>query len=149
MCIRDRIKPVEPARLTEAIARVTEKIRLKTNADQYHVLMESMSSRSHRKIVIPELNQKRILNIADIIAIEGMRAYSKVYLKNDKPFVVSKNLKYFENLLQDSQLIRAHKSWIINQKEVTTYKSGVGEVQLTNGVAAKVAKSKLAELGLS
>jgi DNA-binding LytR/AlgR family response regulator len=55
------------------------------------------------------------INFEDILFIEGMKDYSKIYIKQkDKPIITLQNLKSFEEKLQAAHFVRVHRSYIIS-----------------------------------
>ena len=50
----------------------------------------------------------------DILYLEGSKDYTKIFLSNTpSPLLVLHNLKYFEELLQDKEFIRIHRSYVV------------------------------------
>jgi two-component system LytT family response regulator len=142
------VKPVERKRLDEAIQRTQNKITQKNQIEHYQLLLDSIHGKELGKIVLSELREgqlsKRILHLKDIIAIEASGAYCQVNLTNGEPFLVSRNLKYFESLLPEGgPFFRSHRSWILNLEHVVKFNPRFGDVSMTNGVAAKVSRSHL------
>jgi DNA-binding LytR/AlgR family response regulator len=63
----------------------------------------------------------RRINYADILYIEGMKDYVKVFLKNDPHPVLSINsLKTLESKLPESRFMRVHRSFIVNLDRIET-----------------------------
>jgi two-component system, LytTR family, response regulator LytT len=63
----------------------------------------------------------RRINYADILYIEGMKDYVKVFLKNDPHPVLSINsLKTLESKLPSSRFMRVHRSFIVNLDRIET-----------------------------
>ena len=61
----------------------------------------------------------RRINFNDILYIEGMKDYVKVYLKNEpKPVLSINSLKAIESKLPESRFMRIHRSFIINLDKV-------------------------------
>ena len=140
------VKPINRLRLKESIAKLEQKIEQVGAKESYETLMESIKDKELGKIVIPELGNKRVLNLSDIIAIEAQGAYSNIYLKNAKPLLVSKNLKHFESILPEDQIFfRSHKSWIINLNEILELSKGTGEINLTDSICARLSKYRTSE----
>ena len=140
------VKPINRLRLKESIAKLEQKIEQVGAKESYETLMESIKDKELGKIVIPELGNKRVLNLSDIIAIEAKGAYSNIYLKNAKPLLVSKNLKHFESVLPEDQIFfRSHKSWIINLNEILELSKRSGEVKLTDNISARLSKYRTSE----
>lgn len=63
----------------------------------------------------------RRINYSDILYIEGMKDYVKIYLKNDPHPVLSINsLKTLEAKLPPSRFMRVHRSFIVNLERIET-----------------------------
>jgi len=63
----------------------------------------------------------RRINFADILYIEGMKDYVKIYLKNEANPVLSINsLKTLESKLPVSGFMRVHRSFIVNLNRIET-----------------------------
>jgi len=63
----------------------------------------------------------RRINYADILYIEGMKDYVKVFLKNDPHPVLSINsLKTLESKLPETRFMRVHRSFIVNLDRIET-----------------------------
>jgi two-component system, LytTR family, response regulator len=55
----------------------------------------------------------------DIIWVEGLRDYIKIYLKNNnKPLVIRSSLKSIEEQLPDWMFLRIHKSYLISMESI-------------------------------
>lgn len=55
----------------------------------------------------------------DILYIEGVKDYVKIYLDDDKPSVMSlMNMKKLEDYLPSPEFLRAHRSYIIHMNKV-------------------------------
>lgn len=141
------VKPINRMRLIEAVEKLNNRVEHKSVLEDYQVLLESIKQKEFAKIIIPELGNKRVLLLKNIIAIEAKGAYSMVYLLNKRQLLVSKNLKYFETTLpQSAAFFRAHKSWIINLKHIESYSKSNNKILLNDNIAAKLSKYRLAEL---
>lgn len=57
----------------------------------------------------------------DILYLEGYKDYTKVYLASmTNPLLILHNLKYFEDLLNQNEFIRIHRSYIVSIRKVNT-----------------------------
>ncbi|MBU3012790.1 LytTR family DNA-binding domain-containing protein [Polaribacter vadi] len=130
------LKPIDVDLLKEAILKVENNIKNKISVNRYKLLKEN-----NKKLAIPHKNDYVIVQIDNILCIEADRMYSKIYLLDDKTFLVSKKLSYYENLfLDDEKFIRAHRSWIININTIKTYSKKDKEVILKNGYKVPISK---------
>lgn len=58
---------------------------------------------------------------SDILYLEGFKDYTKIHLKNNlTPLLVLYNLKYFETLLQETEFVRVHRSFIVPVRMLNT-----------------------------
>jgi two-component system, LytTR family, response regulator LytT len=63
----------------------------------------------------------RRINFNEILYIEGLKDYVKVFLKNEpKPILSLNSLKTLESKLPDTRFMRIHRSFIVNLDCVTT-----------------------------
>lgn len=140
------VKPINRQRLIEAVEKLATKVEEKSSLEKYKILEQSMNESKIDKIVISELGNQRVIKLEDIIAIEAGGAYSTIHLQSNKPVIISKNLKQFEAMLpEDAQFVRTHKSWIIHLNHLVQYSKTELEIELTNGLKAKLSKYKKAE----
>jgi DNA-binding LytR/AlgR family response regulator len=57
----------------------------------------------------------------DILYLEGLKDYTKIHLSSTSaPLVILHSLKYFEDLLEQTEFIRIHRSYIISIRKVLT-----------------------------
>ena len=98
------------------------------------------------KITIPQQNGFEVLEIKDILYCQADDNYTNIFLKDTKR-LVSKTLKYFEEILSENGFARVHKSYLVNVNEIKEYKKGKGgSVVLTNGKQVMVSPSRKKEL---
>lgn len=139
------LKPIEIDRLKQAVERLVAKTSLKNSSKNFSTLKENLKSDIVSKIVVRKNDGQEIVVIDDIIAIEAQEAYSCIHTTRNK-YMMSKNLKHFEILLENNtHFFRSHKSWIVNLKKVQLFSKSISEIQLLNGLSAKLSKYKIAE----
>ena len=88
------------------------------------------------------------VNVDQIICCEADGSYCKVYCEGQtKPYLLSKNLKDIEEMVQQPQFIRPHASWLINSHFIEKIIKGEGmEIVLSNQLHIPVARSKKQEI---
>lgn len=139
------LKPIEIDRLKQAVERVSQQRNKKDQADRLDLLKESLKSKEVNNIVVADKGQQHIIPLEKLIAIEAQASYCVLYT-NDKQFVASKNLKYFETILESvPNFFRVHKSWIINKDHLLNYSKSELSIHLSNGLTAKLSKYKKVE----
>jgi two-component system LytT family response regulator len=140
------MKPISIDELIKAVDYVVE-IKTKEDALQDQVLVPKTTQKVDGKITIPQQDGFEVLNTADILFCKADDNYTEIYLNTNKRKVVSKTLKYFEDVLKDSNFARIHKSYLVNVNEIVKYIKGKGgSVILTNGQEVMVSANRKAEL---
>lgn len=102
----------------------------------------NISNSKQRKFIELNVNDGVLfIKQDDIIRIMAEGSYSNIYIKDDKSFLASKNLKFLEALLDPTMFFRCHQSYIINLKEITKLLSQDGyKVLMSDGSTAEVSK---------
>lgn len=107
------LKPVLFSDLKAAVARAVKKIQ---SARQSQADILSFSTQDGIEMV----------RIEDIIRLEGAGAYTKIFVENARPVLVSKNLGEIESSLENRGFMRVHTSHIINPNKIIRYKKEEG-----------------------
>jgi len=138
------LKPISIDELIKAVSLVTE-IKEKEN-ELENTILTPKTTAVNGKITIPQQDGFEVVNIYDIVFCKADDNYTEVHFKDSKK-LVSKTLKYFEDILKDNSFARIHKSFLVNVSEITKYKKGKGgSVVLSNGKEIMVSSSKKANL---
>lgn len=141
------VKPVDRNRLKSAVEKAVKSLEQNNNLQQYQLLLQSLKNNTLKKIVIPELGNRKVLNLDEILAIEADGAYSKVHLINKKNHIVSKNLKYFEDTSSKiSYFYRCHRGWMINTNYLKQLNKSEYTLYLEHDLSVKISRSSLAEI---
>lgn len=100
------------------------------------------------RIALPVGKELLLVEVADIQYFESDGSYVSVFLHGqNKPVILSKSLREFEELLNNPAFFRAHNSYLINLKHVKKIVlTGGGEIVMGNGRSLPVARNKKAEL---
>ena len=138
------LKPISIDELIKSVDYVTQ-IKIKENELQHAVLVPKISIKNN-KITIPTQDGFEVLEMKDIIYCKADDNYTELFLKNNQKKLVSKTLKYFEDILKESGFARIHKSFLVNVSYIASYKKGKGgTISLSNGKELSVSASKKAE----
>ena len=96
-----------------------------------------------------EYNKVKV-TISDILYIEAMKDYVKIFLTSSpRPVITKMSLKALEEKLPGHRFIRIHKSYIVAADKITAIKRDViaiGNVELSIGDNYKTAVEKLSSL---
>jgi len=139
------LKPVDEDRLIEAIQRVEKKMQ-SGRKEWTETLMHNLSKTgnpSEMRLCLPTLKGFIVVKLDDIIYCEAERSYTIFHLEGKRTVMVSKSLIEYDNLLQDTQFIRIHKSFLINLHHVKEYQRGEGGlVIMTDNAEIEVSRRK-------
>jgi len=108
------LKPFSYEEFISAVHKVQKLLRLEQKTlNKVDANSEFLFLKSDHKI-------KRI-NFNDILYIEGMKDYVKVYTQNTpKPVLSLSSLKMLESKLPESKFMRVHRSFIVNLDKIDT-----------------------------
>lgn len=120
------LKPINPQELDQALTKAQQQLSTKFffqgETPNFHP--------SPEKIVLRTSDQTFFIPFDQIIRLEAEGAYT-LFFTTDKKIMVSKNLKYYEELLPAHLFVRSHQSHLIAIGKVQSVKSET--VLLTNG----------------
>ncbi|MBC7937943.1 MAG: response regulator transcription factor [Rhizobacter sp.] len=143
------LKPVDPDELKNAIQRYLEKKESAEQKEQlFNNLVQNIEQKDIRdfKIAVPSSDGVHFFVVDDILRLEADSSYTNIHLVNQRPFLASKTLKHFEEMLEDFHFIRTHKSHLVNSKHITRISNDKEFVLLTDGSKVEVARRKKDEV---
>ncbi|MCU0371272.1 MAG: LytTR family DNA-binding domain-containing protein [Bacteroidales bacterium] len=138
------LKPVNISEFIEAVSKVEQKraSREYHNID-YSNLLENLKTPVPSKLAIPTNDGIEYLNTSEIIRIEADRSYSWFFLTDKKKYLVSRNLKEYQELLQDLNFFRTHNSHLINMIYVKKFiRHEGGYIEMTDGSTVPISRGK-------
>jgi DNA-binding LytR/AlgR family response regulator len=108
------LKPFSYEEFLKAVQKVQKLIKLEKGVpDQVEANNDFLFLKSDYKI-------KRI-NFNDILYIEGMKDYVKVYIQNSaRPVMSLTTMKLIESKLPEKKFMRIHRSFIVNLEKIDT-----------------------------
>jgi two-component system LytT family response regulator len=140
------LKPVDDELLIEAVKRVVKRIEEKSSPQPIETLLHNMvqkGSLQKMKLCIPSVKGFQVVDIPEIIYCEASSNYTNFYFTNRPIICSSKPIHEYEQLLEDSNFVRIHKTFAVNLEHVKEYIRGEGgSVLLTNGHEVEVSRRK-------
>lgn len=118
------LKPIDQIELKEALERYRRK---KENNPQW-MKQISLAEYSLESDVLPDtialnsINNVRIIKVQDIIYCKGEGPYTFFFLNNGEKELISKPLKFYEELLSAPNFLRTHQSYLVNRKYISCIK---------------------------
>ncbi|MFA6128648.1 MAG: LytTR family DNA-binding domain-containing protein [Bacteroidales bacterium] len=138
------LKPININEFIEAIAKVVEKRTSSPMPNRnFETLLENLTSPSPGKLAIPTSEGMEYLNTQDIIRIEADRSYSWFHLTGKRKILVSKNLKEYQDLLNDRKFFRSHNSHLVNLEHVKKYiRADGGAIEMVDGSQVPISRTR-------
>jgi len=138
------LKPVNISEFIEAVNKVEQKrSSIEYRNLNYSNLLENLRTPRPSKLAIPTNDGIEYLNTSEIIRIEADRSYSWFYLTDKRKYLVSRNLKEYQELLQDLDFFRPHNSHLINMIYVKKFiRHEGGYIEMTDGSNVPISRGK-------
>lgn len=140
------LKPIDPEELVAAVQKLSESKEQKQDiGNNISVLIENLKNinNTSKRIALNSADRVHVVNVSDIVRCESQRNYTLFYIKGNKQILVTKTLKEFEDMLEDSGFVRVHHSHLINMSYMKEFvKSDGGYAVMTDGSQVPVAVRK-------
>lgn len=138
------LKPIDKEELKAAVKKLVPH----HSAEQISYLHYLSQNAVPEKILLPIGNEIIFVAINDIICCEAEGSYCKIYCKGkSKPYLLSKNLREIEELLNNTHFLRCHASWLIHDRYIQKITKGDAmEITLEENISVPVARSKKQEV---
>lgn len=117
------LKPIDSDKFDEAVNRAIGKVDLKKTNQKIETIFHNLEVHSFddKKIAIPSTKGYIFCKVGNIIRIEADGNYCNIHLINGKQYMSTKQLKYYEYLLDKRLFFRVHQSHLINLAYVNQY----------------------------
>jgi len=143
------MKPVDPEELVEAVQRHLEKRLENTERKK---LLDNLADNMRReevskfRIAVPGIDGVLFFMVNEIIRFEADGSYTKIVLTNRKPLVASRTMKNFEEMLEDFDFLRIHKSHLVNREHIKGVSSDRDRVILKDATEVEISRRKKPEI---
>ena len=116
------LKPIDIDQLKNSVEKLKQKKLHSQMQEQIELLKESYKGDDIRKIALSMSNGLTFVEVADIVFLEADGAYTTFFLKDGQKILVSKKLKFYEDILSNrSFFFRTHRSYFINVNFIKKY----------------------------
>ncbi len=114
------LKPFNQDRFEKAIKKWREQKNGSAGEKQTKQLLDdvSLTAPQNQRIVIKDGSKIKIIPIQDVHYLEAADDFVKVFTKEGY-FLKNKTMSHFEQVLDASQFVRSHRSYIINLQQIT------------------------------
>lgn len=118
------LKPFKASDLVGAVEKAREIIIGEKSELKFRTLLSNLDKL--RKIVLRTAESLHVINIKDIVRLEADCNYTIFFLVNGDKHLVSRTLKDYEDLLEDSGFFRTHQSHLVNLDHILRYDKSDG-----------------------
>lgn len=132
------LKPINILELQKAVNRYAKR---RGTPDTQGIRNLPDYAANFQKIGLPSMEGLSFVNVSDIVRCEADGNCTIFYLTNRRKVLVTKTLKYYNDLLADSNFYRIHGSHLINLKHLTRYLKE-GTAQMSDGSEVYVSARK-------
>ena len=136
--------PLKKERFMAIMDRLKRR-RLRVDAlHQSEALLQGVKVSTQRmpNIPIPTLQGFEFIPVSDIQYVQADGSYSHIFLNNGKKLTVSRSLKQLELLLDNSQFIRTHQSFLVQYAYIKSLVKGRSPYLLLNsGKLVEISRS--------
>lgn len=140
------LKPVDIDKLKCAVEKCKGRLARYDMQKRLDLLKENISNEQFNKIALPVADGLLFVDVYDIIYLEAEGAYTNVWLKNGSKILVSKKIKFFEEVLENRpNFFRSHRSYIVNINCLKKYNRAECSLSLENGKTVYVSRDRKGE----
>ena len=143
------LKPIDPEELQDTIVKIKEISSSIKSFDHIDLLLENIRKKvdNFKRIALSTSDGIHLFEVADIIRLEAKGNYTEFFIKNNKPVLISKTLKEYDEMLTEQGFERIHQSHLINLSFLKSYiKTDGGYVIMADNTNIPIAQSKREKL---
>jgi two-component system, LytTR family, response regulator len=116
------LKPVDIDDLRMALEQAQNRIPVpKGKSVRYQELVQEISSGVSPKLAVHHQSSIEYIETGKIIRMEAEGSYTRIFLEDGKVLIASRQLKYYEEILDEDCFLRIHNSHFINIRYVRKY----------------------------
>ena len=139
------LKPVDPEELQKVIEKIKNVVAKNEGFAHIDLLLENIRKKvdNFKRIALSTSDGIHLFDISDIIRCESEDNYTKFFIRNSRPILISKTLKECEEMLGDHGFERIHQSHLINLSYLKSYiKKDGGYVIMSDGSHLPISQRK-------
>ena len=137
------LKPVELNQLRKSVEKFMERKRRFGQGERYQVLKENVAQLEVQRVALPMGDGLRFESVHDMVLLEAEGAYTYVNLRSGERILISKRIKFFEELLSNRSIFfRPHRSFLVNLNYLQKYHRGESCILMENQVLVPVSRDQ-------
>jgi two-component system LytT family response regulator len=148
------LKPIDHEDLSQAVARIRKRLEAEVErAERYNItrLVAALNSTGRERLLISLKTEVETVKVEEIVLLESVSNYTRIYLEDSREILTSKTLKEFDQQLCDEgnpvspasrRFMRVHNSFILNLAKVCRYLKSTEAIVMKGDRQVPVSKSK-------
>ena len=142
------LKPFHPKELTEAVEKAALQKEYSLQSAALKRLLENQQNGLGKKVAIPLTGGVSLYDQSEILHLEAMGNYSKIYLRDKETLLSARTLKEYEDALQIYGFERVHHSHLVNLAHLRKYVNNRDGhfLELSDGSIIPISKRKKAHI---
>lgn len=112
------LKPFSKERFDKALQKWLSQRRDVTPTKPESLPEQTLQPEEHIRIVVREGSNIRIIPVCDVHYIEAYDDYVKIFTAKEM-FLKKKTMSYYEHVLDPSQFVRVHRSYLLQVSQIT------------------------------
>ncbi len=139
------LKPINAKELVEAVEKASNQLPNQNGLGDLKNLLSTLQNPRSRKnkLAVPTQQGLEMIEIQEIIRCEAANGYTIIHVQDGKPMLSSRDLKTYQELLEDYDFFRIHDSHLIAHFHVQkVLNEDGGVVVLTNEVKLPIARRR-------
>lgn len=143
------LKPVDAGELKLAVQRFLNKQQEKMRYRKlYENFIQNMNEKEFRnyRLALNTPSGMRLVMPSEIVYCEGENNYTRIHLADGTVILTSKTIKDYEQTLKEHDIMRVHKSYLVNLLQVSEYNNEADNILLKNGIVIPVSRRKKSEV---
>ena len=99
------------------------------------------------RIILPSSGSQTVINVDDIVYAKADGSYCRIFFKRNVSCIIVKPLVFLEEKLNDyPYIMRIHKSYLVNLKEVKNVASNLSHLYINSTEMLPISRQKKIEV---
>lgn len=125
------LKPVKQNELEDALQKVRKRLDIYSKLLLANELSSSVNKLRQQnlqdnKIMIKTDDGTLFIKVSDILMLESESNYTIIHLDSNRKIMASKTLSFFEEMLENLNFMRIHRSFIVNLTKIKNIENEIG-----------------------
>jgi two-component system LytT family response regulator len=141
------LKPVDADELATVVDKCKAISERNRNMEALQLLLRHGAQQNVERIVIPQENRLRVVELSQLVYVEGDGSYSRLVDTSGEKILVSMSLHELEEKVGVDRFVRCHKSYLVNPDFIRDFWMGsVPELRLKTDAVVPVARRRVKEI---